>query len=140
MDFYHKGTGIIRYDPPRGDMKNRTQWWCVVDVNREITRYYRWWLKKEYHILLEQPAWDAHISIIRGEPACAKHPSLWKKYDGQRVEFLYEHGNIRREPDKARGGHYYWVDVECPMLGKIRSEMGLPVGWRFHITIGRTYY
>lgn len=140
MEHFHHGTGIIKYDPHRGDMKNRVKWWCVVDVDKEITRYYRWWLQREKHIILQQPAWDAHISVIRGEAACAQHPELWKKYHGQRVDFLYEHGNLRCEEDKKNGGHYYWVDVECPLLSKIRAEMGLPVGWRFHITIGRTYY
>jgi hypothetical protein len=140
MEQFHHGTGIIKYDPHRGDMRNRTKWWAVVDVDRDITRYYRWWLKKEYHLILEQPAWDAHISIFRGEPACGQHPGLWKKYQNKRVDFLYEHGNIRCEPDKKNGGHYYWVDVECPFLSEMRSEMELPVGWKFHITIGRTYY
>ena len=41
------GTGIIRYDPPRPGLKTRIKWWCVVDIDREITRYYRWWVKKE---------------------------------------------------------------------------------------------
>lgn len=140
MERFHQGSGIIKYDPHRGDMKGRINWWCVVDVDREITRYYRWWLQKEKHIILQQPSWDAHITIIRGEIACAKHPALWKKYQNHKVDFLYEHGNIRCEKDKKIGGHYYWIDVECPLLSKIRAELGLPVGWKFHITIGRTYY
>lgn len=140
MTNYHQGSGIIRYDPYRAEMKRRTQWWCIVEVDREITRYYRWWLKREKHIHLEQPSWDAHISVIRGETACKEHPELWKKYNGQRVDFLYEHGNYRCHPDKTLGGHFYWVDVECPQLDRIRKEMGLPRGWRFHITVGRTYY
>ena len=138
MEYTHAGTGIIRYDPYRGSMKGRTQWWCVVEVDREITRYYRWWLQREKHILLQQPAWDAHISIIRGEAVCARKPELWKKYDGKRVNFLYEHGNYRCEAD-PKGGHFYWVDVHCPELSNIRKEFGLPTGWRFHITFGRTY-
>lgn len=140
MEQFHHGSGIIKYDPHRGDMQRRTKWWAVVDVDKEITRYYRWWLQKEKHILLHQPAWDAHISIFRGEADCAKYPELWKKYQNKRVDFLYEHGNIRVQEDKNNGGYYYWIDVECPFLSEMRTEMNLPVGWRFHITIGRTYY
>lgn len=140
MEQFHHGSGTIIYDPHRGDMQRRTDWWCIVQVDREITRYYRWWLQKEKHIILQQPAWDAHISVIRGEYACADSPKLWKKYDKRRIEFRYEHGNLRCEADKKNGGHYYWIDVECPMLSRIRAELGLPVGWKFHITIGRTYY
>lgn len=137
---FHRGSGVIKYDPYRADMKRRTNYWCIVEVDREITRYYRWWLKRELHVKeLQQPAWDAHISIIRGEPQCKKHPELWKKYHGEKVDFLYEHGHLRSHPDPA-GGRFWWVDVECPKLALIRKEMELPVGWRFHITVGRTYY
>lgn len=136
---YHHGSGRIVYDPYRGEMKT-APFWCVVDVDKEITRYYRWWLQKEKHILLQKPAWDAHISIVRGEQACSKHPQLWRKFHGQTVDFLYEHGNIRVGKDKDQPGQFYWIDVECPKLSLIRAELGLPKGWRFHITIGRTYY
>jgi hypothetical protein len=140
VDFHH-GSGVIKYDPYRSSMKKRTTNWCIVKVDREITRYYRWWLQKEKHIILQQPSWDAHISVIRGEVAFNRKQQqyLWKKYDGNSVDFLYEHGEIRSHPDPS-GGRFYWVDVECPHLAYIRKEMGLPVGWRFHITIGRTYY
>lgn len=137
---YHRGSGVIKYDPYRAEMKNRTAWWCIVDVDREITRYYRWWLRKEQHLILEQPSWDAHISVIRGEPACKQRPDLWKKYHGKRVDFQYEHGIIKSHPDLKLGGRFYWVNLECPELAYIRKEMGLPVGWHFHITIGRTYW
>lgn len=136
---YHHGSGVIKYDPYRAEMKKRTSWWCVVNVDREITRYYRWWLRKEYHLILEQPSWDAHISVVRGETDVKRKLDVWKKYDGDKVDFLYEHGTIRSHPD-PKGGRFYWVDVECPKLAQIRKELGLPVGWRFHITIGRTYY
>lgn len=140
MDHFHRGSGVIKYDPYRAEMKKRTSFWCIVQLDREITRYYRWWLQKEKHIKeLHQPSWDAHISVIRGEGACKRHPELWKKYDGMEVNFMYEHGNFKSAPDPA-GGTFYWIDVECPFLARIRKEMELPVGWRFHITIGRTYY
>jgi len=135
---YLPGSGKIIYDPHRGDMKGRTQWWCVVDVDKEITRYYRWWLQKEKHIILQKPAWDAHISVIRGEFACSKKPHLWKKYSGQKVDFEYEHGNLK-VADDPDGGKFYWIDVECQTLNEIRKEFDLPKGWRYHITIGRTY-
>jgi len=139
------GSGKIVYDPFRADMKNRTQGWCIVEVDREITRYYRYWIDKQLNPLglpgqgLKQPSWDAHISVVRGERI---HPSvqhLWKKYHGQRVNFSYDNSYIRVAPDKNLGGYYYWVDVECQFLSDIRTELQLPVGWKLHITIGRTY-
>jgi hypothetical protein len=133
------GSGKIVYDPHRGDMKNRTQGWCIVEVDREITRYYRWWLQYEKHIHLKQPAWDAHISVVRGEKLRPEFQHLWKKYQGKHVNFTYDHSYIRCEPDPKQGGFFYWIDVDCPELSAMREEMGLPVGWRFHITVGRTY-
>lgn len=138
--YFHKGSGIIKYDPYRGEMKRRTDWWCIVQVDKNITAYYRWWLLKERHLILHQPSWDAHISVVRGEKPRRDKVNLWKKYEGKRVDFLYEHGNIRSEIDKNNGGMYYWVDVECPFLNQIRAEFEYPIGWRMHITIGRTYY
>ena len=134
------GVGRIVYDPKRPGMKSVQPWWCILEVDREITRYYRWWLQKEKHIILQQPAWDAHISVVRGERQCARSPALWKKYQHERVAFEYEHGILRCVEDKDQPGQFYWIDVECPRLSEIRDELGLPVGWRFHITIGRTYY
>lgn len=136
----HRGTGRIVYDPNRPGMKSVQPWWCIVEVDREITRYYRWWLQKEQGIILQQPAWDAHISVVRGEVACSRVPHLWKKHHHDRVSFEYDHGLIRKVADKDQPGWFYWIDVDCPQLSKLRADLGLPVGWRFHITIGRTYY
>lgn len=142
-----RGTGVIQYDPPRPGMTYRKDWWCVVNLNKEVTRYYRWWLSFEKHIHLQSPSWDAHISIVRGEKPRREFLELWKKYDGQRVEFFYQHGLIRcdrsqRTDDragKAIGGDYYYIDVCCPLLDEIREELGLRTGYNFHFTVGRTY-
>ena len=138
---WHTGYGYIKYDPYRGGMKRRTNWWAVVEIDREITRYFRWWVKKEFWIDLKQPSWDAHISIIRGEKPPEHLRHLWKKYDGQRVEFKYKH-HVRQSGDttgKDRPDHYWFVEVDCPLLKQIRDEFGFPSNWKQHITIGRTY-
>ena len=138
---YHKGTGIIKYDPPRPGMKKRTQWWAVVNVDREITRYFRWMVKKNLWIDLCQPSWDAHISIIRGERPPEDKMHLWKKYDGQEIEFKYS-VNVRQSGDTTgwdRPDHFWFVEVECPMLKQIREEFGFKSNWKQHITIGRTW-
>ena len=142
-----KGTGIIQYDPHRPGMTYRKDWWCVINLNKEITRYYRWWLEFERHIHLQPPSWDAHISIVRGEKPRPEFLELWKKHHGERVEFEYTHGIIRvdrsqRKDDRAAnavGGEYYYIDIRCPMLDEIRKELGLRTGYEFHFTVGRTY-
>ena len=84
---WFESTAKIVYDPRRPGMKRRTEWWCIATVDREITRYYREWIKRErlnLHDIVHpgdrqtverfvQPAWDAHISVIRGEKQWTLH-------------------------------------------------------------------
>lgn len=136
-----KGSGTIIYDPYRGQMKKRTDWWAVVEIDKEITRYFRWWVKRMLHVDLYPPSWDAHISIIRGEVPYKDKVHLWKKYHKQKVEFEYSL-NVRQSGDTTgwdRPDHYWFVEVDCPLLKQIRDEFGFPSDWKQHITIGRTY-
>lgn len=138
----YESTGIIKYDPPRPGMKKRTKWWAIVEVDREITRYFRWMVKRNLHVDLCQPSWDAHISIIRGEKPPKDKMHLWKKYHGKKVKFKY-HVNVRRSGDTTgwdRPDHFWFVEVECPLLKQIRDEFGFPSNWKQHLTIGRTWY
>lgn len=144
---WHKGTGKIVYDPYRGGLKKKRDWWCVVNVDKEITRYYRWWLEREWHVKeLKQPSWDAHVSIIRGEKPRPEHMHLWKKYHGETIEFEYMHfprrsgdtdlpGDLTGRPD-----NYFFIEVRCPKLIEIRKEFGFPTHWKLHLTVGRTWY
>jgi len=134
-------TGIIKYDPNRYGMKKKTQWWAVVEVDKEITRYFRWYVMKKYWIDLCPPSWDAHISIIRGERPPEDKMDLWKKYDGQEIEFQCSL-KVRQSGDTTgfdRPDSYWFVEVECPLLKQIRDEFGFRSDWKQHITIGRTW-
>jgi hypothetical protein len=140
---WHKGTGKIVYDPYRGGLKKKRDWWCVVEVDKEITRYYRWWLEREWHVKeLKTPSWDAHISIIRGERPRREHMHLWKKHHGKIIEFEYKHFP-RRSGDTTGGDrpdNYFFVDIRAPELMDIRKEFGFPTNWNLHLTVGRTWY
>lgn len=141
MLYTHRGSGKVMYDPKRGGMKSNTTNWCVIELDREITRYYRWWLQKERHIILQQPAWDAHISVVRGERLTPEQMKMWKKQQGRIVDFVYEHGDIQVSKDKDAPGYFFWIRVDCPAVDEIRTELGLVASWKYHhITIGRTYY
>ena len=141
LEYSHRGSGKVVYDPKRGDMRANTTNWCVIELDREITRYYRWWLQKERHIILQQPAWDAHISVVRGERLTPEQMKMWKKQQGRIVDFVYEHGDIQVSKDKDAPGHFFWIRVDCPAVDEIRTELGLVASWKYHhITIGRTYY
>lgn len=135
MNLPFKGTGKIVYDPFRAGMKARTDWWAVIEVDKEITRHARWWLNRRYHLQLDAPAWDAHISVIRGEKPKPELMHLWKKYHGQRVEFRY--GLDTYKSEQADGKHFWLIDVECPIVGDIRKELERPYDWAPHITVAR---
>ena len=134
-----KTSAKIVYDPYRGEMSRRTAWWCVAEIDKEITRYCRWWLKTELHIHLQPPAWDAHISIVRGEKPRNEHLLKWKKFHKHPTTIEWDHTDIRSDVDKTNGGLFYWINVVCPELDNIRSDLGLPTGFKYHLTIGRTY-
>lgn len=128
---WHTGYGKIKYDPFRHGMKAKTTWWANLEVDKEITRYYRWWIKNKYWVDLCKPSWDAHASIIRGEEPMQSLQHLWKKYNGQKVQFLYQH-NVQNS------GDFWYVEVKCPLMTQIRDEFELQSHWNFHITIGRS--
>ena len=150
---WHQGTGVVQYDPPRGRMKKKIDWWCVINVDPEITRYYRWWVQKELHVKgLHPPSWDAHISVVRGENDIRSYdrslrPSeypdaneLWKKYDGEVVEFRYQHNPQRGKDRPELVGTFWNVEVDCPRGTEIRKELGLKYDWALHLTFGRTWF
>ena len=129
-------SGKIIYDPNRFGMRRRVRWWCVVIVDKEITRYYRWWIERQYHIKgLCSPSWDAHISVIRGEEPKDELKHLWGKYHGRFVQFEYEHNPIPSTNDQ-----HWVVNITCPELLKIREELQRPTNWPLHLTVGRVWF
>lgn len=161
---WFKSSGIIRYDPPRPGLnsvdrkgrENRDKWWVVVNTDPEICRYYRWWVQTQelnplgfekrkdairhgFHFI-DQPSHGAHISVVRGEEPASEYKHLWKKYDRKKVEYEYSH-DVRRTSISVDGHDFYWfVDVRCKFLEDLRIELGRPVRWKFHMTIGRIWY
>lgn len=103
-------SGVIHYRPDH----------LVVDVDQEITRYYRSLLPKT--IYLNTQMYSSHISIVRKETP--RHPQFWGKYEGQTVGFYYN--NVIRN-----GTLYYWLDVFSIRFEIIRVELGLTVSSPF---------
>lgn len=131
-------TGKLIYNPPRGKMKVNP-WWLVLDVEPEITRYYRWWAKKQYGVVLCKPAWDAHITIVRGQEPT--NPAYWGKYAEHVVPF-HIHPGVRQSGDTTgwdRPDNYWFVDVFSDELSNIMVELGFPAKNKYHLTVGRTY-
>lgn len=146
------GSGRIKYDPPRPGLKTKPDNWCIVSVDREITRYFRWWVDKEIlnPLALDkrglcQPSWDAHISVVRGLNDLRHCPfnwrDVWKKYHNEVADFEYSL-TVRQSGDTTQGDRpdsYWFVNVRCPRAMEIREELKLKTNWNFHMTIGRTW-
>lgn len=130
-----KTTGKIVYDPPRPGMKKNTDRWVIVSVDRDITRYYRWWVKRHYHIDLCEPSWNAHVSVVRGERIKPEYQELWKRLHGKTIEVEYGH-TVKQVDSKP---HFWYVSAHAPEIDQIRGELGLQTNFAYHLTIGRTY-
>jgi hypothetical protein len=145
-----QSSGVIEYDPYRGDMAN-TQWWCVMNTDNELCRYYREWVQKnptffgETRLDLIQPSWKAHVSLVRGETPREEYKPLWKKYHRKKVKFDYD-PVVRRTGDTTgndRPGTFFFLDVYFDLYLVLRGELGLQterdgVPFKGHLTIGRT--
>jgi len=137
-----KGTGVLVYDPPRPGMKN-TDWWIVVNTDNEICRYYRWWVWKRYMIVLNQPSWGAHISVLRGGKPREDKIHLWKKYQGEKIDFEYSPNIHQQGDDTGDLGPHWFVDAWSERLSDIREELGFTNEFggkkiKYHLTCGRT--
>ena len=140
---WHESTGTIIYDPHRPGLNTKNRWWCILTVDKEITRYYRYWIQRELRVKgLCQPSWDAHISILRGEKPEPELMELWKKYHREKVTYRYKHFP-RQSGDTTgfdRPNHHWFIEVDCPRLMELRKELNRPTDWKLHITVGRTWY
>lgn len=78
---------------------------------------------------LQNPAWSAHISVIRDEKP--RNEKDWMKYEGKKIEFKYS-------PELEFNGIYVWLPVFCNEALDIREELGLRRNPFFdlHLTIG----
>ncbi len=129
----HRFDAILRYDPKpiNGSDKMFKPWWLIGFIEAgELTEYYAWFIRKRTGIILQKPAWGAHISIIRGEEPINK--DLWGKYEGQVV-------SLECDPNIRTNGQHWWFRVDSEPIRDIREELGLlrrhPIG--LHVTLGR---
>lgn len=138
---WFKTKGRIEYNPARGKLKKKPDWWCIVHIDPEISRYMRYWLEKDSGLKIAMPSWGTHVSVIRGEKPTEEMMYLWKKYDGEEVEIEYSI-NVRQSGDTTgfdRPDCYWFIDVKCPFLIDIRKEFCYPYNYGLHMTIGRVW-
>jgi hypothetical protein len=130
MDYPFQAEGKIIYDPTAGKAANA--WWVIVECPKDIMDYYHHWAKKENETILNKPLFGSHISVVRGEEPPDSLKPQWRKHHEEAVTFHYSH-------EIFSSGEYYWLEVACPRLEELRTELGLTANpeFGFHLTIGR---
>jgi len=104
----------------------------VIKVDDEICRYYRS-LVNAYSrmVVLNASKHGAHITVIAGKYEHPKNKHHWDKYNNQKIRFDYD-------PYIKTNDEYFWMEVKCPKIEKIREELGLTpritIPW--HLTVG----
>ena len=122
----------VKYDPR--NMRTRARkWYAIAHVDRQLVRYYQWWIWREFRIKITDSAWKPHATLIRGEKP--RKPLLWNLHEGHKVQVSYS-------PKLLTNGNHWWLPACSTDLENIRTELGLRARpyVPFHITIGNQVY
>lgn len=106
----------------------------VLEVDLGISLLTRALIPKYFYVA--PPMYYPHITVIRHE-----HPlrDPWGLHEGEKIKFWYD-------PWVYSDETYWWLNVRCPRLSEIRTELGLrptrftpqDAAGGFHMTIGNT--
>lgn len=130
--------GRCRFAPPL-DRSGRTQrrdgesteWWMILECDRELGRYYRSLYATARHQVrrLQEPLWRTHISVVRGEHPI--HEQYWRECEDQELEIVYE-------PFLEIHRAYAVLPVRCEAALDYRERLGLSrePAFPLHMTIG----
>lgn len=107
-DPLYESEGVLRYSGT-----NR----LALEVDQAISDYYRSMIPKYFSN--NRPRWPAHVTVVREEKEEPTNKEFWGRYEGEVVQFLYC-------PIVEFDRTYFWLNVFCTKLEKIRMELGLP--------------
>jgi hypothetical protein len=132
--------GKIIFDPPNITTKHRNQGeWkkvALVEFKGDMKKYYRWFIKKRYNLILGEPIRQAHITFINDRHTDMTNDNwdaIKKKWNGKSVE-------IELSVDVRGDGKNWWLVVPEEArdgLHGIRAELGLGRPYfGLHMTFG----
>jgi len=134
--------GKIVFDPPDITSKHRKQaeWKKVamVEFTGDIKKYYRWFVKKRYNLILGEPIRQAHVTFINDS-----HRDMGdnvKKWDIVKKKWNGKYVDIELDVDVRSDGISWWLVVpeeSRKELQAIRAEVGLDRPYfGLHMTFG----
>ena len=132
--------GTIVFDPPNITSKHERQdsWKKVamVEFEGDIKKYYRWFIKKRFHLFLGESIRKAHVTFIndhKKDIKMHKWDMVKKRWDGKKIE-------IELSTDVDTDGTNWWLIVPHESredLHNIRAELGLGRPYfGLHMTFG----
>lgn len=131
--------GKLVFDPPDITSKHRNQGeWkkvALVEFKGDVKKYYRWFIKKRYNLILGEPIRQAHITFIndRASDMSFDWDTVKKKWNGKSIE-------VTLSVDVRGDGINWWLVVpeeDRKELHDIRAELGLGRPYfGLHMTFG----
>lgn len=134
--------GKIVFDPPDITSKHRKQaeWKkvAIVEFKGDVKKYYRWFVKKRYNLILGEPIRQAHVTFINDSHRDMgdnfnKWDQVKNKWGGKNIE-------IELSVDVRSDGVNWWLvvpEASRSELQSIRSEVGLDRPYfGLHMTFG----
>lgn len=140
-----KITGVIKFDVPDLTKKHKKQgsWKRVAMImfSGDICRYYSWFIKKRYNLILNEPMRVPHITFIndRESDMNGKWEEIKKKYQGKEIEIVLSVDPKTDSADDKSKGHW-WLNIpeeDRVELHDLRGELGLArPHWGLHMALG----
>lgn len=129
-------SGKIISSPPDVSKKHKKQsnWKsaAIVQFNDDFCNYYRWFLKKEFGLTLNQPLRGSHITVVNDRTSDMKDGADIMDINGKEITVYYDPLNIRSNNE------HWWINAESKDIEDIRESLGLcrTPYFGLHLTIG----
>jgi hypothetical protein len=112
-------------------------------TDKDLCKYYQWFIFREYNVKTQLPAHGAHITIVN--PKIHKHEdlNLVIDYHGREVEFFYDPEKLYISPVN------YWLPAQCSIDHEIKWLLAVENNysarndikyWGLHLTIANTKF
>ena len=108
------------------------EFWLALHTDDDLGSYFLHWIRKVQKNSLariEEPAWGAHVSIVRGETIIQQE--YYDKLNGAKLDFWYSF-------EIEQHNKHFTCAVECPQANSLRKAIGLnpEPSCPFHLTVG----
>ena len=140
--------GKLKFDPRDSTKKHKSEssWkktaMIFFEDGHDIIKYYSWFIKKRYGVVLNPPLRKAHVTVIndalRDMSSNDKESlELWEK-----AKQKWDNKNmiVTLDLDTMTNGQYWWLRAfyeDNTIFEEIRSDVGLQEPYfSFHMTIG----